>query len=191
MNCKNSYMAHRVPLLPYSTTSSDDNFPISKIHSSEINYFLILTFFTKKNCYAKSAKNVLHDKYHLFCPLTMLKQPSVFVIRWQRYRRKCDFAQISWKKTNRTLTFDKWKVPLFMVFFLRHMIASPLPNKSLSGFPVFLLRWFLRIFLPGALVFFSVLGVFDPLVGGVGGPKNSTIFFSMLDDRWWNPFVAS
>ena len=37
-------------------------------------------------------------------------------------------------------------------------------------------------------MFFSVLGVFDPLVRGVGGPKVDRIFFSILDDygevRW-------
>ena len=33
-------------------------------------------------------------------------------------------------------------------------------------------------------MFFSVLGVFDPLVRGVGGPKVDRIFFSILDDLW-------
>ena len=95
------------------------------------------------------------------------------------------------KKQNKTFTFDKWKVPLFMVFdFLPRDSQSSSEQKPL-GIPSFFVSLILRIFLPGALGFFSVLGVFDPLVGGVGDPKNSTIFFSMPDDWWWNPFVAS
>ena len=41
------------------------------------------------------------------------------------------------------------------------------------------------------LPFFSVLGFFDPLAKGVGGTKVDRIFFSILDDLWWNPFGAS
>ena len=33
-------------------------------------------------------------------------------------------------------------------------------------------------------MFFSVLRVFDPLAGGVGGTKVDRIFFSILDDLW-------
>ena len=33
-------------------------------------------------------------------------------------------------------------------------------------------------------MFFGVLGVFDPLAGGVGSPKVNRIFFSILDDLW-------
>ena len=33
-------------------------------------------------------------------------------------------------------------------------------------------------------MFFSVLGVFDPLGGGVGSTKVDRIFFSILDDLW-------
>ena len=33
-------------------------------------------------------------------------------------------------------------------------------------------------------MFFSVLGVFDPLAKGVGGTKVDRIFFSILDDLW-------
>ena len=68
------------------------------------------------------------------------------------------------------------------------MIAEPLANKIVQGFPVFLLCWFLRIFLPGAL---AVLGGFKPLAPLEGDPELYQIFYSNLDDLWWSPFVAT
>ena len=68
------------------------------------------------------------------------------------------------------------------------MIDKPLANKIVPGFPVFLLRWFLRIFLPRAL---TVLGGFDPLAPLEGNPDLYQIFYLNLDDLWWSPFVAS
>ena len=68
------------------------------------------------------------------------------------------------------------------------MIAKPLGNKNVPGFPFEKFCWYLGIFFPRALV---VLGGFDPLAGGVGGTKVDRIFFSILDDLWWSPFVAS
>ena len=68
------------------------------------------------------------------------------------------------------------------------MIEGPLVNKNVSGFTVFLLCWFLRIFLPRAL---AVLGGFDPLAPVEGDPDLYQIFYLNLDDLWWSPFVAS
>ena len=119
--------------------SSDDIFRISKIHSRQLIIFCFSLFSPQKNKLQSQQKINYTDKYRRVGLSWKCRNNGLFISLdgWDISKKPIFSAKKYKKIAKKNFDLVLLKKPIFFIFLFFHwMIARPLGNKNVPGFPV-------------------------------------------------------